>query len=241
MKRALFFYGLLQHAIFSSIPVSLLLFILTINLYAGIGVGESQEGPTPVELTSFSASVNGDVVVLNWKTATEVNNYGFEIQRSIVLVGTDEQPPEFETIGFVEGHGNSNSPKEYNFVDNDIALRGIVKYRLKQIDIDGHFEYSDILEINLSSSALTKFELSQNYPNPFNPTTVISYSLPETAQVTLKVFDALGKEVATLANQKQAEGNYKVYFNATDLSAGVYFYKINAGKFSSIKKMLLLK
>ncbi len=218
---------------------TIILFTLTFHLQAGIGEGQSTTGPLPVELTSFSASIKGDVVLLNWTTATEVDNYGFEIAR---LRSTKQNSAEasWETLGFVNGHGNSNSPKEYSFVDTSTPLSASsVSYRLKQIDTDGKLEYSDIIE--LKTNLLKNYVLEQNYPNPFNPTTVISYSIPIASFVSVKIFDVLGNTIATLVSKNQEVGSYKVNFNATELSNGIYFYKIRAGKFTSIKKMLLLK
>ncbi len=208
----------------------------------------------PVELTSFSAKVIGETVVLNWQTATEVNNYGFEIERQnqVSSIKNQDKSQSWETIGFVEGHGNSSSPKEYLFVDTStplsasaVALHSL-SYRLKQIDTDGTFEYSDVVVIKMDSPK--KFKLIQNYPNPFNPSTVIRYDLPqggagirETKFVTLKVFNSLGQEVATLVNQKQNAGSYEVKFNASSLPSGIYFYSITAGENVSVKKMMLLK
>lgn len=212
----------------------LLTIFLVINLQAGIGSGESEVGGLPVELTSFSASLQGDLVLLNWRTATEVNNYGFDIEVST------SSTTSWEVIGFVNGHGNSNSPKEYSFVDTSTPLSASsMKYRLKQIDIDGAFEYSPVIE--LKSKLSKEYILEQNYPNPFNPTTVISYSIPKASHVSVKIFDVLGNTIATLVNQSQEIGSYQVNFDATALSNGVYFYKISANKFISIKKMLLLK
>ena len=161
--------------------ITVILLILTISLHAGIGVGESAVGPLPVELTSFSASVKGDVILLNWATATEVNNYGFEIQRATNLRGLANLEG-FKTIGFVNGHGNSNSPKDYSFVDSN-PLAGSVSYRLKQIDTDGKYHYSTVIE--LSNTLSKEYVLEQNYPNPFNPTTVISYSIPKASHVSV--------------------------------------------------------
>ncbi len=208
-------------------------FFATLSMQAGsVGQGQSTTGTLPVELVSFTANVSGDVVVLNWTTATEVNNYGFDVQR--MLSGAEA----WETLAFVDGHGNSNSPKDYSFVDasNNSAN---VQYRLKQIDVDGSFKYSKIVE--LSATLAKEFVLEQNYPNPFNPTTVISYSIPTASNVSVKVYDVLGNLVSTLVNQNQAANSYQVNFDASNLSNGVYFYKIQAGSYSSIKKMLLLK
>jgi hypothetical protein len=131
--------------------------------------------PTPVELISFTANLTEKEVLLNWQTATEVNNYGFEIERQIVTQIARNLRNEWETIGFIQGHGNSNSPKSYSFTDVN-PPSGKIQYRLKQIDVDGEFEYSDEVEVNIS--APNKFELAQNYPNPFNPTTTIKYFIP---------------------------------------------------------------
>ncbi len=199
--------------------------------------------PLAVELTSFTAKINNRIIKLNWATATEVNNYGFQVERQ-----KEKVKSEWENIGFVEGHGNSNSPKEYSFTDEN-PPSGKIQYRLKQIDIDGNFEYSEIVEIQ--TSAPSKFELFQNYPNPFNPTTTIKYSIPsvisnpsgasgeksqgispsgrnDNAKVSLKVYDVLGREVATLVNKKQSPGNYSVKFDASKLSSGIYIVSLRA-------------
>ena len=220
----------------TAMTVLTILVALTISLKAGIGVGESTTGPLPVELTGFSITVSGEVVLLNWTTATEVNNYGFEIQRADV--GSQISENEWETLGFVNGHGNSNSPNDYSFGDTN-PISGNVCYRLKQIDNDGKFKYSDIVE--LKNNLLKEYVLKQNYPNPFNPTTVISYSIPKASYVSVKVFDVLGNTITTLVNESQEAGNYKINFNATELSNGIYFCKISANNFTSVKKMLLLK
>ncbi len=211
---------------------TIIFFFVALSVQAGIGSGKSATGPLPVELVSLTANVNGNVVVLNWTTATEVNNYGFDVQRAVS--GTEE----WETIGFVNGHGNSNSPKDYSFVDAS-NHGGKVSYRLKQIDVDGSFNYSMVVELN--TSLVKEFMLEQNYPNPFNPTTVISYSIPTDSHVSIKVYDVLGNLISTLVNKNQTTGIYKVDFDANELNNGVYFYKIQAGNFTSVKKMLLLK
>jgi len=223
-----------------------------------MGADENLANPLPVELTSFSANISEKSVVLNWQTATEVNNYGFEIERSVVPASSD-QLTEWEAIGFVEGHGNSNSPKEYTFVDDltDVTADSL-EYRLKQIDTDGKFEYygttakvgiANITGIN-GKNIPTEFALEQNYPNPFNPTTTIKYSIPAVAgtmnathhrNTRLIVYDILGREISTLVSKGQTPGNYEVKFDAAQLTSGVYFYKISSGSFTSTKKMILLK
>ncbi len=205
----------------------------------------STTSPLPVELTSFSASVNENTVKLNWQTATEVNNYGFEIQRA--LSSTTPGQDEWEKIGFVNGAGNSNSPKYYTFSDKNAMGGSSFDYRLKQIDVDGKYKYSDVVNVKITPG---KFSLNQNYPNPFNPSTAIKYEIPafvgdakfaSPTNVTLKVYDVLGREVATLVNKEQSVGNYRVTFDASTFASGVYFYRIIAGSFVQTKKMLLLK
>ncbi len=206
-------------------------------------------GALPVELTTFYATLNDDSVLLNWETATEVNNYGFEIERQLSVVsGQLSDEASWEIIGFVEGNGNSNSQKEYSFADQSLK-NGKYSYRLKQIDFEGKFEYSGVVEVELNILP-TEYELSQNYPNPFNPTTTIKYSIPsvETGHapslqlhVTLKVYDILGNEVAELVNEKKEAGKYTVKFNASNLASGVYFSRFNSGSYSAIIKMLLIK
>jgi DNA-binding beta-propeller fold protein YncE len=185
----------------------------------------------PVELTSFIAVVEKEKVILKWETATEVNNYGFEILRFT-------QNDKWGKIGFVDGHGNSNSPKEYSFTDKNLTGGSHFSYRLKQVDIDGSYEYSDIVEVEFVP---TEFALYQNYPNPFNPSTKIKYSLPQETAVTIKVFDILGEEVMTLVNEKQEAGTYEIDFDGGNLVSGIYVYQMQAGSFSNTKKMLLMK
>ena len=194
------------------------------------------EAPLPVELSSLSAAVVGSSVKLNWRTETEINNYGFEIERKIgngqPLVGN------YETIGFVNGNGNSNSPKNYTFEDNSL-LPGKYSYRLKQIDNDGQFEYSKTIQVDFNSPK--KFELTQNYPNPFNPVTTISWEIPKEGLVTLKIYDILGKEIYTIADEYQQAGSYQRNFDGSSLSSGMYFFTLQSGSFVEIRKMILIK
>jgi len=141
-------------------------------------------------------------------------------------------------IGLVEGHGNSNSPKDYSFIDKNVA-GGKYSYRLKQIDTDGQFEYSKVIEIDLGSPA--KFELSQNYPNPFNPVTTIKFLLKESGNIKLTVYNLIGEQVAILVDEFKEKGVHTVNFNASELTSGVYVYKIEAEGFNQSRKMILAK
>ncbi|MEI7812296.1 MAG: T9SS type A sorting domain-containing protein [Ignavibacteria bacterium] len=213
-----------------------LLILSAVQLYAGIGVGTSQPGVLPVELTSFTAMVSENSVLLKWTTATEVNNYGFEIEKAVQKA--DKTNIIWEKTGFVPGHGNSNSPNNYSFTDQNPA-DGKYLYRLKQTDTDGKYKYSAAIEAGTGWHR--GFSLEQNYPNPFNPTTVISYSIPNSSNVTVKVYDVLGRLVATLVNMAQEAGSYTVSFDGSRLSAGIYYYKIQSGSYTASQKMLLIK
>jgi len=189
--------------------------------------------PIPVELISFSSIVSGNNVTLHWQTATETNNYGFEILRF-----DNNGKNEWEAIGFIAGHGTTTEQHQYSFVD-EIIKPGIYQYRLKQLDFNGSFELSIIIEVNITVP--TEFSLKQNYPNPFNPSTTINYSIKKNGLVILIVYDILGKEVAALVNENQEAANYSVNFNASNLPSGIYFYRLKSGGFSSTKKLILLK
>jgi hypothetical protein len=184
----------------------------------------------PVELSGFNAFVSDAGVLLTWTTASEINNAGFEIEKS-----TDNFT--FEKIGFVKGAGTTTAACSYNFLDQNSS--GKVYYRLKQIDHDGTFEYSNSVEADASS--LLRYELAQNYPNPFNPSTKIKYSVAQNALVTLNVYDVLGNHISTLVNEEVEAGTYTVDFNAVGLASGVYYYTIKAGNFSDTKKLILMK
>jgi hypothetical protein len=188
----------------------------------------------PVELLAFSASINNSTVQLNWSTASELNNQGFEIERAI------DEAENFVTVGFVNGKGNSTEINYYSFSDQP-ELNGVNKlyYRLKQVDFDGTFSYSPVVNVNYDVP--TAFVLNQNYPNPFNPATRISYFVPKDGFVTLKVYDFLGREVTSLVKEYRATGSYDVVFDASDIPSGTYFYNMNADSYSETKKMILLK
>jgi len=215
----------------------------------------------PVELISFSSSINENDVTLNWQTATETNNQGFEIERKSPSPTPSLKEGTFnlaawEFISFVNGNGTTTEPQSYTFADENLEA-GRYQYRLKQIDFDGTFEYSNIIEVEINSP--TKFSLEQNYPNPFNPRTIIRYNIPNVIStegrnlfVYLKVFDVLGNEIATLVNEEKPAGSYEVEFNLPagrqgtasrikNPASGIYFYQLKAGNFIETKKMTLLK
>jgi len=218
----------------------------------------------PVELISFRVDVNENDVSLSWQTASEINNRGFEIERRCAISKFEFRNSTFEQIGFVRGNGTTTDPMSYTFTDSNVE-QGRYQYRLKQIDFDGSFTYSDIIEVEVLSPL--EFSLEQNYPNPFNPSTKIKFTIPfvETHRdasllVILKVFDVLGNEVATLVNEEKPAGSYEVEFSAKGGSAsggntgshsglsgiralpsGIYFYKLQAGNFVQTKKMVLLR
>jgi hypothetical protein len=194
-------------------------------------------GTTPVELVSFTASVDKENVNLKWNTATELNNYGFNIERSSENNANGEIV--FTQIGFVKGAGNSVTPHSYSFSDK-LNNSGTYYYRLKQTDNNGSFKYSTPVEVNFQQIA-KDYSLGQNYPNPFNPSTTIAYSLPQASNVKLSVYNALGQQVKIVENVYKNAGNYQVTLNANDLNSGIYFYKLEAGQFSQIKKMILVK
>jgi subtilisin family serine protease len=218
-----------------------------LDIFAAI----NSTSPLPVELKSFSAVISDGIIVLSWRTETELNNYGFQIER--LQNYNIEILPNWETIGFVKGYGNSISPRDYSFTD-DLTLTPdlthTLRYRLKQIDNNGDFEYSKIIEVDLGSPG--KFELSQNYPNPFNPVTTIRFSIPASpnpsqggASVKLIVYNLLGEEVAVLVNQALEAGVHTVNFSVESvragLQSGVYIYKLESNGFVQSKKMTLLK
>jgi photosystem II stability/assembly factor-like uncharacterized protein len=197
------------------------------------GVYEFTFSFVPVEFVSFSAEVFSGEVTLSWITATELNNYGFQIERR------NAESNEWTNIGFVNGNGSSTETQYYSFSDNSVPV-GKYFYRLKQLDFSGSFEYSSEVEVTILE-VLNDFTLNQNYPNPFNPSTKISFSIPQNGFTTLKVYDVLGNEVANIIEGELSEGNYDIQFNASGLSSGIYFYSLTSGEFTKTMKMILSK
>jgi photosystem II stability/assembly factor-like uncharacterized protein len=195
--------------------------------------------PLPVELTNFSSVVNDGMVNLSWQTATESNNYGFEVERSAV----NNQALTYEKIGFVSGAGNSNSPKNYSFFDQPTGGTKF-SYRIKQIDYNGNYQYYDAVTVSIDGGQTA--ELLQNSPNPFNPSTSIKFFIPYNSDVSLKIYDMLGREITTLINGATTAGYHIVYWNGRDnygsqAASGIYLYRLTAGNFIETKKMILLK
>ena len=203
----------------------------------GNGIYEAAIDVTvPVELTSFSADVQNEKVILKWSTSTETNNNGFEVQRSF-------DGKSFATIGFVSGNGTTTETNNYSYIDENQS--GKIYYRLKQLDYNGTYSYSNIISID--AITLNDFVLEQNFPNPFNPSTIIDLKIPIESFVTLKIYDVQGKEISTLINDLKQPGIYSFEFIPRNLSSGVYFYQLssktqNTGiEFSKTMKMLFIK
>ena len=207
--------------------------------YSLLGIGlsvrclyDSLNSAVPVELTSFTASVRDNNVILNWTTATEVNSSSFGVEKKTLNSIT------WQNISSIKALGNSLSSKQYSYTDKNVNT-GKYSYRLRMIDFDGSSKYSNIINVVLTPP--TDFELSNAYPNPWNPTTTIRYQVPINILVTIKVFDALGKEVSTLVNEVKPAGSYEVTLDGHNLSSGIYYYQMQAGNFIETKKITLLK
>ena len=192
----------------------------------------SDNATLPVELIDFTAVLDENHVILSWETATETNNAGFEIERSI-----DNGP--FARIAFVDGHGTSLDTQSYRYVDTLPASAETISYRLKQLDFDGQFTYLPIARITRALPG--EVQLHANYPNPFNPITSIRYDLPVEGHVRLAIYDATGREVKALIDQEQQAGRHVVDFEAANLASGLYFYRLKAGEFSRTRSMVLSK
>ena len=229
---------------FSTLFIFLLLPVFIYQIY-GFNRDGNEDGTMPVELVYFTALQMGEIVQLNWETATELSNYGFNVERKY---GTNTQ---WQLLGFVEGHGTSYSPKQYTFSDTTISefvSKDSVFYRLQQIDNDGNFVYPDSVKIDYISSVERdnnifpmKYELHQNFPNPFNPVTNISFETSELKHVRIVIYDIVGNEVETLVDDDFTPGNYTIIWNGAKYSSGVYLCKMVSSKFSKSIKLVLLK
>ena len=211
------------------------------DAFTGYAVGEggtilktTSGGVVPVELSGFNAILDESNVKLSWETATETNNNGFFVQRKAGSV--------WENLNFVQGYGTSTESHSYEYTDNlaELNYRGKIYYRLKQIDYNGATDYSSPVEVTYEPKP-NDFALDQNYPNPFNPTTSIKYSLPEETHVKLTIYDLLGNEVKVLVDENKPAGTYTAKFNGSELTSGIYIYRLQAGDFVSTKRMALIK
>jgi hypothetical protein len=225
-------------SIFNTLIILLLInFSLSAQFLGGNGSGYGSvtysEGPLPVELTSFTASVVEEGVSLQWVTQTEIKNFGFEVERL-----SDSKDANWLTVGFVQGNGTSQNINKYNFLD-DNNLAGSYHYRLKQIDNNGEYNYST--SIMAAVEVPKNITLDQNFPNPFNPSTSIKFTLIEQAFVNLSVYNVIGEQVAILVNGTREAGAHKVNFNASHLISGIYFYKLEVNDFIKTNKMQLIK
>ena len=202
----------------------------------GLGiVNNDLLNPIPVELVSFSVEQTGNEVQLSWITATEINNQGFEIEKK------SANDDDWAKLGFMEGNGTTTEMHYYSFSDNisSVIFKDVVSYRLKQIDFDGSYEYSKVIEVKVNQPE--KYSLEQNYPNPFNPSTKIKFSISKAGHTSLEVYNILGDEVATLVNEEKPAGLYEVEFNGENLSSGTYYYRFRSGTYFEVRKMILLK
>jgi photosystem II stability/assembly factor-like uncharacterized protein len=200
------------------------------------GVYRTEGRTVPVELISFNANVSNNSVTLNWITATELNNSGFQVERRETK---DERSKEWQNIGFINGNGTISESQSYSFVDNDLAT-GKYFYRLKQIDFDGSFEYSNTIGVIIETP--NDFYLYQNYPNPFNPETNIDYRIPEETIVNISLFDITGKKIKDLVNEKKQPGYYTLKLKGEELSSGIYFYRLSTSSgYNAVKKITVIK
>jgi hypothetical protein len=193
----------------------------------------------PVELASFTASVNGNDVLLNWSTASEINNSGFEVERQVFSTQSSVNNSEYEVVGILEGNGTTTEVNHYSFTDKGLTP-GSYQYRIKQIDFDGSYKYYNLTE-TIEIGLPTEFVLEQNYPNPFNPTTTISWQSPISGWQTVRVYDILGNVISTLVDEYKTAERYEVIFDASNLPSGTYFYRLQAGETTETKKLILIK
>lgn len=197
------------------------------------GGGTFCTGPLPVTISEFNASVNKNNVKLSWKTEMELNNSGFDIERKT------NGESNWKKIGFVQGYGTTNEPKNYSYEDKKVQT-GIYRYRLKQNDYNSSFEYFE-LQQDVTIAKPAEFSLSQNYPNPSNPKSIIEYQVPEKTLVNISVYNMLGQLVSSIVNEIKEAGTYSVEFDGTNLSSGTYFYRISSGTYTAVKKLILVK
>ena len=217
------------------------LILIFCGIFLSLNAQTKPDHTLPVELIYFFSEIYEDSVLLKWGTATEVSNYGFDIERATNNFN-------FQTIGFVEGSGNSNSPKHYTFSDSLVEMTGIVYYRLKQIDFIGSFEYSDTVIVNFASSITlessnipSQFNVSNNYPNPFNPGTKMNFELPSRQILKINLYDIGGKLVKEIVSQEFLPGTYQLYIDFSAYSSGIYFVRFESQKNVVTKRIAFVK
>jgi hypothetical protein len=226
--------------VYDSLSIENHIFHKADNPAHGLVIFTPFSGPIPVELVSFTANVSDNSVILNWSTASEINNRGFEVERKVFSLQSPVHNSEWRKVGFVNGKGTTTEIQNYSFRDYlTLDRTHTLYYRLKQIDFDGSFTYSNEIEVEFTLPV--EFALEQNYPNPFNPNTKIRWQSPVGSHQTIKVFDVLGNEVATLVDEYKPAGIYEVEFNASSLSSGIYFYKLKSDNFTFVRKMILIR
>ncbi|HQI42300.1 MAG: hypothetical protein B6D44_09765 [Ignavibacteriales bacterium UTCHB2] len=203
-----------------------------VNKYGQLG-----EVIIPVELISFNGKLLNNSIELSWQTATEINNMGFEIERASLSASPSQE--DWEKIGFVQGFGTTTEPRLYSFIDEDVNS-GVYKYRLRQVDYDGTFTYSDEVEVAVDFIP-KEYVLFQNYPNPFNSSTIIKYQIPKDERVRINLYNILGEKILTLIETEQKAGEHEIRLSSDELASGNYFYSLETNATRLIKKLLILK
>jgi len=198
------------------------------------GGGTICDGPSPVTMITFTASTEKNNVKLNWTTENEINNSGFDLERKLIKEGA-----VWQKIKFIPGSGTTNGQKSYFYEDKKLQT-GKYEYRLKQIDYNNSYEYYN-LNNDIVISAPKEFRVSQNYPNPSNPKCRIDYNIPSDGMVSMKVYDIIGREVASLVNKFQTADYYSIEFDGTNYASGIYYYQLKTINFVETKKMILVK
>jgi hypothetical protein len=210
-------------------------------------LGAQSDASLPVELTSFEVlDTRANGITLHWITESEINNLGFILDRRTPTIDWIEIA-SFVTHTELQGQGSVSHQTIYTYSDNTVTDDETYDYRIADVDYDGNKEYHSMTVMGVSPASIpSTYVLHQNYPNPFNPITTLSYGLQEDALVNITIYDMMGRQTRTLINNQQAAGYKSIQWNATNdagqpVSAGLYFYTIQAGDYSQTRKMVLLK